>query len=256
MRDPVDESAALLSISAGAGGLEAANWVNILLRMYLRYAEAHGYQTEILDEKRSEEHSSICLDSICIRVEGPYAYGFLKAESGVHRLIRNSPFNAANARQTSFAAVSVSPDIEDTIDIKIEEKDIEVTTMRGSGPGGQAINKIESAVRIKHVPTGIVINSRAERSQYDNKRFAMKMLKAKLYELELKKKQDKIEGQLETLTDVSFGHQIKTYTETPYSLVVDHRTGYKTTQFDSILDGDIQELILSFLRQIRTQRTI
>lgn len=248
MKDPVDQTSAIISISAGAGGLESANFVTMLYRMYARYADSQGFKIELLDEKKSDEHSSICTDSVSIRVEGSYAFGFFKSESGVHRLVRSSPFNAAGARQTSFAAVYVTPDIEDTIDIKIEDKDLEITTMRGSGPGGQAINKIESAVRMKHIPTGIVVNSRSERSQHDNRRFAIKMMKSKLYELERQKQQDEQDKRISTLTDVSFGHQIRTITMTPYSLVVDHRTGYKINDAQSVLDGNIQEFMIAYLQ--------
>jgi peptide chain release factor 2 len=248
MNNPVDDSVAILSISAGAGGLEAANWVSMLLRMYTRYATAHGFKLEILDLKPSEEHSSICIDSVSIQISGPYAFGYMKGEAGVHRLIRNSPFNAADARQTSFAAVAVLPDIEDSIDIKIEDKDLEITTMRASGSGGQAVNKIESAVRMKHLPTGLIVNSRAQSSQHANRRFAMKMMKAKLYDYELKKQQEASEKQVENLSDISFGHQIRTYTMTPYSLVTDHRTDYKKNNADSVLDGDLEDFLLSYLR--------
>lgn len=249
MKDPMDANPAIISISAGAGGLEAANWVSMLLRMYSRYASARGFAIELLDRKDSEEHGDICIDSVSIRVDGPFAFGFLKSENGVHRLIRNSPFNAGDARQTSFAGVSVLPDIEDSIDIHIEEKDLEISTMRASGSGGQAVNKIESAVRIVHLPTGIVVNSRAESSQHTNRRFAMKMLKVKLYEHELKKKQAEKEKQVSSLSEASFGHQIRTYTLTPYSLCKDHRSDYETSNVIKVLDGDVHDFLLASLRK-------
>lgn len=248
LSDPIDDTAAILSISAGAGGLEAANWVTMLLRMYCRYAQSYKFKCEYLHMKESEEHSSMCTDSVTIRVEGPYAYGFLKGESGVHRLVRNSPFSSTDARHTSFAAVSVTPDIEDKIEIKIEDKDLEITAQLAGGSGGQHVNRTKSAIRLKHLPTGINILVRAERDQHANRKTAMKMLKAKLYELEQQKQQSEKDKQLSTLSDVSFGHQVRSYVESPQSMVVDHRSELKNPNYSLVLDGDIHDFILSALR--------
>jgi peptide chain release factor 2 len=249
MGDPADNTAAILSISAGAGGLEAANWVSMLLRMYLRYADAAGFKTELLDEKASEEHSAICLDSVSVRIAGPYAFGFLKGESGVHRLIRNSPFNSGGARHTSFAAVAVSPDIEDTIDIKIEEKDIEVTSQTAGGPGGQNSNRVCSAIRLKHLPTGINILVRTERDQLANKKTAFKMLKAKLYDIEIKKREAEEEKRIGAQQVAAFGSQIRSYTLAPFRLIKDERTGFRANDADKVLDGDIKDFLESYLRE-------
>lgn len=249
-KDELDDSPAILSINAGAGGLEAANFVTMILRMYVRYANNNNFNIEILDTKPSEEHSSICTDSVSIRIEGQYAYGFFKSESGVHRLIRNSPFNSGNARHTSFAAVSVLPDIEDTIDIIINDKDLEITAMRASGSGGQAVNKVNSAVRIKHLPTGINIAVRTERDFHQNKRTALKMLKSKLYDMEMKKKQDEKDQYFDSMSDAAFGHQIRSYILSPTQIVKDHRTNCESNSTLDVLDGNINDFIIAFLRKL------
>jgi peptide chain release factor 2 len=246
-----DNTPAILTINSGAGGLEAANWVTMLLRMYCRYADQNGFKLEVLDMQPSEDHSSICTDSVSIRFEGNYAYGFLKSENGVHRLIRNSPFNSGDARHTSFAAVSVLPDIEDIIDIKIEDKDIEITAQCAGGKGGQNVNKVHSACRVKHIPSGINILVRTERDFHKNKSTALKMLKAKLYQIEVDKKNKEKDKYFESMSDVSFGSQIRTYTLDPYQLVKDHRTQIEDRLADSVLDGNIKSFVISYLQMIK-----
>lgn len=243
-----DYGPAILMINSGAGGLEAKNWAQILTRQYMRYADSMGWKINILNEKPSEEHSNICLDSITLQITGAYAYGYLKNETGVHRLIRNSPFNSGQARHTSFASISVLPDIEDTIDIVINEKDLDIQATRSGGSGGQAVNKISSCIILKHIPSGITIRSQTESSQHENKRIALKILKAKLFDIEQKNRDKEKEKLLATQANVSFGNQIRTITLQPYALVKDHRTNFETNQTDSFLDGNIHACVLETLR--------
>ena len=225
-----------VEVNAGAGGTEAQDWTLVLVRMYMRWAEQHGYKTEWLEESPGEEAG---LKSATVQIRGPNAYGWLKTEAGVHRLVRISPYDSQQRRQTSFAAVSVSPVIDDKIVVEINEKDCRIDTFRASGAGGQHVNKTDSAVRITHLPTGIVVACQQERSQHKNRSKAWDMLRARIYEMELKKREDAAAALEAQKTDIGWGHQIRSYVLHPYQMVKDLRTEVETSQSQAVLDGDL-----------------
>ncbi len=235
---------AFFQISAGAGGTEACDWVAILLRMYLRYCEAKGFKSQIID---FTDGDGAGYRSVTVLAEGPFAYGFLKAESGVHRLVRISPFDANKRRHTSFASFFVYPDVEEEINIEVLDKDLRIDTYRAGGAGGQKVNKTDSAVRMTHLPTGLVVQCQNERSQHQNRAMAMKVLKSRLYELELKKIQAERDTVESGKMDNAWGSQIRSYVLQPYQMVKDHRTNHETAQADKVLDGDIDEFIRQYL---------
>jgi peptide chain release factor 2 len=239
-----DASNAIVSINAGAGGTEAQDWVEMLLRMYLRWGEKKGFQTEIIDILAGEEAG---LKNVTFTVNGPYAYGYLKAEIGIHRLVRISPFDAGARRHTSFASIFVIPEVPDDIVIAIDEKDLRIDTYRSSGAGGQHVNKTDSAVRITHVPTGIVVQCQNERSQHKNKAMALKILKARLYEREMKEKEEKLEELHSTKKEIAWGSQIRSYVMHPYKMVKDHRTSKVIHDVERVMDGEIDEFIEAYL---------
>ena len=241
-----DQCDAMLELHAGAGGEEAQDWTDMLHRMYLRYAEKQGYSAKIVNYLYGEGAG---YKSVTILVEGSHAYGNLKCERGVHRLVRISPFDANKRRHTSFASVEVSPIIEDTKDIVIRPEDIKVDTYRSGGAGGQHVNKTESAIRITHIPTGIIVACQNERSQTQNKEFAMKMLYAKLAEKQEKEKEEERLKQLGMHQKIEWGSQIRSYVLCPYNMVKDHRTNYETGDTDAVLDGDIQPFVIGKLKQ-------
>jgi peptide chain release factor 2 len=243
---PNDHCDAIVTINAGAGGTDAQDWAQMLLRMYLRWAERRGFRTEIVDEQPGKEAG---IKSVTFTVSGRYAYGLLSAETGVHRLVRLSPFNAGSSRETSFASVFVYPDIEDQIQIEINEKDLRIDTYRSSGPGGQHVNVTESAVRITHIPTGIVVTCQSQRSQHQNREVAMRILRAKLYELELQKRRAETAKLEASKPEISFGSQIRSYVLHPYRLVKDLRTKYETSDIEAVLDGEIDDFIKAYLMQ-------
>lgn len=235
-----DGNDCFIEVHAGAGGTESQDWAQMLLRMYLRWCDQHGYKTELIEESPGEEAG---LKSSTVRVQGPNAYGWLKTESGVHRLVRISPFDSNARRHTSFSSITVFPEIDDTIEIEIEDKDLRVDTYRASGAGGQHVNKTDSAIRITHEPTGIVVQCQNDRSQHKNRAQAMKMLQAKLYELELKKREDAAAAEHEAKTDIGWGHQLRSYVLQPYQMVKDLRTGVETSATQAVLDGDLDRFL-------------
>ena len=240
-QDPMN---AIMSIHAGAGGTEAQDWAEMILRMYLRWAEKRGFITKIIDCLPGDEAG---IKSVTITVEGEYAYGYAKAEIGIHRLVRISPFDAGARRHTSFASVFVYPEVDDDIKIEIDEKELRIDTFRAGGKGGQHVNKTDSAVRITHLPTGIVVQCQNERSQHKNKAMAMKYLKSRLYERELQQKKDKINEENKLKKDIAWGSQIRSYVLHPYKMVKDHRTNLENGNATRVLDGDIDEFIQAYL---------
>jgi len=241
-----DGNDAYVEINAGAGGVDAQDWAEMLLRMYVRWAESHGYKVELVERSEGEQAG---VKSATVKVIGPNAYGWLKTESGVHRLVRISPFDANARRQTSFASVGVSPVVDETIAIDIREEDLEIDTMRASGAGGQHVNKTESAVRIRHVPTGIVVGCRQDRSQHRNRAIAMEMLRARLYELELQKREEQAALHAGVKTEIGWGHQIRSYVLQPYQMVKDLRTGVEKGNPQAVLDGDLDDFMAAALAQ-------
>jgi peptide chain release factor 2 len=240
-----DERSAIMALHPGAGGTESQDWAEMLLRMYLRWAERHGYEVELLDRLDGEEAG---IKSATIALRGAYAYGYLRGENGVHRLVRISPFDAAKRRHTSFASVYVYPEIDDDVEIEILDKDLRVDTYRSSGAGGQHVNVTDSAIRITHLPTNIVVTCQNERSQHKNRATAMRILRARLYDLEMQKRADEQAAREGEKREIGFGSQIRSYVLHPYRMVKDHRTSTEVGDSDRVLDGDIDPFVEAFLR--------
>jgi peptide chain release factor 2 len=241
-----DNNDAYLQVNAGAGGTEAQDWGEILARMYMRWAEQHNYKVSIIERSDGEEAG---LKSCTMKIEGPQAYGWLKTETGVHRLVRISPFDSNARRHTSFASISVSPIIDDEINIVVEDKDLRVDTYRSSGKGGQHVNTTDSAVRLTHIPSGIAVACQAGRSQHQNKAEALRLLKAKLYEAELNRREEQAAKDHGEKTDIGWGHQIRSYVLQPYQMIKDVRTGVETSNTQAVLDGDLDSFLEASLAQ-------
>jgi peptide chain release factor 2 len=247
----LDDSNAILTLHAGAGGTEAQDWAEMLYRMYLRWADAHDFQVKLLDFLEGDEAG---LKSVSFMVIGDYAYGYLRSEMGVHRLVRISPFDASGRRHTSFASLEVMPELDESISIDIRSEDLRVDTYRSSGAGGQHVNKTESAIRLTHLPTGVVVSCQTERSQVQNRETAMNMLKAKLYALARAAQMDRIEDLKGNQMEIAWGSQIRSYVFCPYTMVKDHRTGYETTAVDAVMDGDLDGFINAFLSGMKNEK--
>ena len=246
--DHDDKRNSIVSINAGAGGTEAQDWVEMLYRMYLRWCERRNFSTEVLDLMEGDEAG---IKSVTFTVSGPYSYGYLKSEHGIHRMVRISPFDATGRRHTSFASVSVLPEVDTDIDINIDEKDLRVDAFRASGPGGQHVNKTSSAIRITHLPTNIVVQCQNEKSQHRNKEMAMKVLMSRLYELEKSKLEKKKQEIHQNQQDIAWGSQIRSYVFNPYRMVKDHRTNEEVGNLDKVMDGDIDVFVDAYLRMKR-----
>lgn len=240
-----DSKNAILTFHAGAGGTEAQDWAEMLYRMYTRYAAAHGFKVQIIDYLDGDEAG---LKSASILIEGENAYGLLRGENGVHRLVRVSPFDSSGRRHTSFASLEVMPEIDDSIEVNIREEDIKMDVYRASGAGGQHVNKTSSAVRLTHIPTGVVVASQTERSQFQNRDFAMKMLKAKLFQIKEREHLERIEDIKGDQKEIAWGSQIRSYVFMPYTMVKDHRTNYETGNVDAVMDGDLDDFINAYLK--------
>jgi peptide chain release factor 2 len=252
LSEPYDRNSAILQLHPGAGGTESQDWADMLLRMYTRWAEDHGYKVETLDYLAGDEAG---IKSVTLLIKGNYAYGYLKAEKGIHRLVRISPFDSSGRRHTSFVSVEVMPEIDNDIEIEIRQEDLKIDTYRSSGAGGQHVNTTDSAVRITHIPTGIVVTCQSERSQIKNRDRAMKILKARLYERQLEEQQKELQSLKGEQSEIGWGNQIRSYVFHPYSMVKDHRTQVEVGNVQAVMDGEIDSFIEAYLRQQLNQKS-